>query len=253
MADQEAQPNDTDTFKIPFVEVDGTKYFSDRFYLNTTIHDAVSNTPLTSDAYRSYNKNCSCGGRIPPPLFDREELINSLDLQACVIGTYNINLSWLSTTFPQLCGPNATVPTLCLHGQKGLAKKIEGLQNQRGEADDDSSAEDCDVNLVPEEGWRRTQKSDTMAGSLSFGNQFYLSQVLPRWLPPRYRPPQTPDGSWREMHPKVKDKRVRKRGVHHPKFMILFCKDNSVIVLVSTSNLGPPLTTDGTWLQKSER
>ncbi|KAL7455003.1 hypothetical protein ACHAWC_006594 [Mediolabrus comicus] len=39
-------------------------------------------------------------------------------------------------------------------------------------------------------------------------------------------------------------------GVHHPKFMLLFEKSGSIVVIVSTSNLTPPTALDGSWVQR---
>ena len=41
-------------------------------------------------------------------------------------------------------------------------------------------------------------------------------------------------------------------GVHHPKFMLLFEKSGSIVVIVSTSNLTPPTALDGSWVQRFE-
>ena len=66
-----------------------------------------------------------------PPLFDRAEFINSLDLAAAIVGTYTIgDLEYLAEAFPKLFpsskkndndeSERAHVPTLVLHGQKGF-------------------------------------------------------------------------------------------------------------------------------------
>jgi hypothetical protein len=50
--------------------------------------------------------------------------------------------------------------------------------------------------------------------------------------------------------PAVASKRLSKRGVHHPKFMLLFEKSGSLVVVVSTSNLTSQESLDGVWLQR---
>jgi Tyrosyl-DNA phosphodiesterase len=42
----------------------------------------------------------------------------------------------------------------------------------------------------------------------------------------------------------------KKRGVHHPKFMILFETSGSVVVVVSTANLVQTKTVEGSWVQR---
>ena len=67
-------------------------------------------------------------GEHRPPLFDRAKFINSLDLAAAIIGTFTIGSEeFLSEAFPKLFpsangknGGSNYVPTLVLHGQKGL-------------------------------------------------------------------------------------------------------------------------------------
>lgn len=75
-----------------------------------------------------------------PPLFNRAEFINSLDLAAAIVGTYTIgDMEYLSETYPKLFPSSSAtlstddslgrttssyhkshVPTLVLHGQKGF-------------------------------------------------------------------------------------------------------------------------------------
>lgn len=250
---KENQGTTASPFAPSYVEVGGTKFFSDRFYLNRAASDGSDTSSLASSAYSLYNKDCSCGARKPPPLFDRAKLVSSLDLEACILATYVVDLRYLAKDFPTLCGPNSTVPTLLLHGHKGLPKKWE-KSRERQDVEDDSSVEECDINMVPEEGWRRTQSGELSSKTVpdNLGDNFYVSQVLPRWLPPKHRPSWSKGGSWRQTHPSAKTKRVRKQGVHHPKYMILFCKDGSVVVLVSTSNLTKQSSTDATWCQRFE-
>jgi len=41
-------------------------------------------------------------------------------------------------------------------------------------------------------------------------------------------------------------------GVHHPKFFLLFERSGSLVVIVSTSNLTPQTSTEGSWVQRFE-
>ena len=247
---------------VPFVEVDGINYYSDRFYLHRTIVDPpvpesnVASRARTDSAHSAY---CSCK---VPPLLDRVSLIHSLDLKAVICATFTLDLAWMSTTFPQLCGPKANIPTLILHGQKGLATRIEEQKKAANHQDCDSSSdeEDFDVtcekanapiaatgkedNSPPEEGWGNAlQQPEFQYDSL--GPSFHLTQILPRWLP-RSKESQY---ATREERRKHCESRL---GVHHPKYMILFTKDGSVIVLVSTGNLTSPRATDASWMQRFE-
>jgi len=42
------------------------------------------------------------------------------------------------------------------------------------------------------------------------------------------------------------------RGVHHPKFFLLFERSGSLVVIISTSNLTPQNSTEGSWVQRFE-
>jgi hypothetical protein len=112
---------------VPSVEVDGVTYKSDRFYLNTTT--SVDDGNGTENGNKS-TSNCTCGSQQPPPLFDREKLVQSLDLKAAILGTFTTDLNWMAKTFPQLVGPTSTVPTLILHGHKGLMKRLNPVEEE---------------------------------------------------------------------------------------------------------------------------
>ena len=42
------------------------------------------------------------------------------------------------------------------------------------------------------------------------------------------------------------------RGVHHPKFFLLFERSGSLVIIVSTSNLTPQTAMEGSWVQRFE-
>eukprot|EP00978_Attheya_sp_CCMP212_P014711 scaffold37608_cov44-Attheya_sp.AAC.2 len=89
---------------VPSVQLpNGTTYLSDRFYLNA--HESSSSSRGTSSVV----------------LFDRAQLVASLDLVAAVIGTYTLNPEAISRELPTLVSSHAVVPTLVLHGHKGLS------------------------------------------------------------------------------------------------------------------------------------
>eukprot|EP00984_Skeletonema_dohrnii_P001064 scaffold331_cov123-Skeletonema_dohrnii-CCMP3373.AAC.4 len=152
--------------EIPYVSADAgrTRYYADRFYLDAPTslleYQVDKNKKLASLSYnptRRDNLYCNkCGekkaqppprirydhnrNRLPPekppddnnrpPLFDRAEFINSLDLAAAIVGTYTIgDLEYLKEAFPKLfpssknvdgSSVRSHVPTLVLHGQKGF-------------------------------------------------------------------------------------------------------------------------------------
>jgi len=51
---------------------------------------------------------------------------------------------------------------------------------------------------------------------------------------------------------KDEDTKTVQWGVHHPKFFLLFERSGSLVVVVSTSNLTPQTSTEGSWVQRFE-
>ena len=133
---------------------DGTIYKSDRFYLHAAQGDEDITNPNDSKNHNgnslrisdSTTSPCTCGARRPPPLFDREKLLQSLELEAAILGTFTVDLKWMSSAFPQLVGRQATVPTLILHGQKGLTKQtlheVEDASVDGGSSDSNDDLSD---------------------------------------------------------------------------------------------------------------
>ncbi|CAB9512602.1 expressed unknown protein [Seminavis robusta] len=242
-------------FEVPFLEVEGVKYYSDRFYLNRTLLDPPQSSPPSNQSavYSHYNKDCSCGARQAPPLLDLSKLIASLDVKAAILATYTLSPRWIAKAYPKLCGPEGTVPTLILHGQKGLSKRLEKKQKDTANDSEDSDSDDdadMDYDQVPEESWRKEGKarfSEKKQEEPIIGPSVHFTEVFPRWLPQKDRPtsPLTSDNSWR--------KKVQKKiGVHHPKYTILFLHDGSTVVCVSTSNHTHPYAVDASWVQRFE-
>jgi len=138
---------------VPFVEIDGTPYYSDRFYLNTSLLEshrkrgsegadkgsaAATGKGDEGDRVagsRSTSSCCRCGRgsssnrdlrqqpvATPPPLFDRSKLVESLHLKAAILGTYCFEVATLQSEFPSLFGSSNgddNIPTLVLHGHRG--------------------------------------------------------------------------------------------------------------------------------------
>ena len=83
---------------VPSVRVDGIDYKCDRFYL----HAMGDDEPAVGTG-----DHCRCGSDQPPPLFQREKLVHSLNLRAAILGTFSIDLEWFQNVFPQLIGPSS--------------------------------------------------------------------------------------------------------------------------------------------------
>lgn len=241
---------------VPSIQVDGCTYFSDRFYLNRTISDDLN--PQVAE--------CSCGAKNPPVLFDRSRLVASLSLKAAIFATYNFEPCSIASEFPTLLNSEHPIPTLILHGQKGFNNK-----NNKTTADDDDDAS-CrsleetdesqqDLSLATQEETNTNLDSaickhgptfhdrKQMIDELDDAPLTFFSRVLPTWLPPDQVPLEilTEAGT---VSKEVLEQRIRKKGVHHPKYMLLFETSGSLVVVISTSNLNEPTTTDASWIQR---
>lgn len=296
---------------VPSITVDGNVYLSDRFYLLRPDDDPMS----------PQDESCKCGAHGPPPLLDKSRLLASLDLRAAILGSYTVDINFVRQELPTLFGG---VPTLVVHGHKGLKKRIEDASRKGGKKitqmnfsesneslskraritseqenvvvldssdDDDDDNFQCSAGLgddapsaaaikkedetPPEEGWLNEdgELSDNDGLPCDLPHNFHLTQILPTWLPP-----DAPvHSSWctkeqtkaklpahlividsddelerKGVDPGIVKARVQKRGVHHPKFMILFERSGSVIVMVTTSNLTKQTSVDGAWIQRFE-
>jgi hypothetical protein len=131
---------------VPYVTIDGHRYYSDRFYLNVSALDNdKKNVPTATSAQESTaaaDSKCNCGraNNRPPPLLDRSRLVESLSLKAAILATYTVEPDAVMNEFPCLFGPAATVPTLVLHGQKkwtAYRKSEIKKRNAPGEQDYD--------------------------------------------------------------------------------------------------------------------
>lgn len=147
--------------------------------------------------------------------------------------------------------------------------------------DDSSDDEDNDTNLKssvcikeeepPEEAALRFLESGSDQ-DVSLGPLVHLTEILTTWLPPdvRHEIDKTKKMTQNDndrvialdsdddeddcgVDPLVVKGRLKKRGVHHPKFMILFETSGSVVVVVSTSNLTREHAVDASWVQRFEQ
>lgn len=106
---------------VPYVSIDGVKFFADRFYLNAPT--GLDGFHAASSSTQKRLGECAC--QETPPLFDIVKLVESLDLEAAIVSTYSMDLEWMHTAMPKLfpqVGKRTlkSVPTLVLHGDKGL-------------------------------------------------------------------------------------------------------------------------------------
>ena len=281
---------------VPSVRVDGIDFKCDRFYL----HAMGDDEPAVGTG-----DHCRCGSDQPPPLFQREKLVHSLNLRAAILGTFSIDLEWFQNAFPQLIGPSSTIPTLVLHGQKGLSKQLE-KETKKATVEDDhgsvreehssespinfrfpcfspnsSRATDDDISTIDGGSSLKTQEDPVLSpgwklltpqrpsvkrnrdvqnilssnqgakpqnrskDASELGQNFHLTQVLSAWLPNQA------DSKVTHENNDTKDPHLEsKRGVHHPKFMLLFETSGDLIIVVSTANLTPTKSVEGSWVQR---
>jgi len=257
----------------------GPKFYSDRFYLDATIYD----DDTKDDSNVQKTTGCCCGVSDPPPLFSRSKLVESLHLKAALMGTFSLEPAALVQEFPSLFGQGATVPTLVLHGKKGwtVDALLDGDEPEstpppmdeysRGDddshgarsSDDDDSLAGCSIGTQEEVTVEVSKKCRNVKAfaspetkkpsPLQFPETVHFSEILPTWLPPEFMPAsysKAVDPETGTLQTTIIDKRVYRRGVHHPKFMILLEQSGSVVVVVSTSNLSSPVSTEGSWVQR---
>ncbi len=297
-----------------FIEIDDIAYFSDRFYLHRLPTD---DDPMSQ---QQYPWSCSCGARGSPPLLDISRLVASLDLQAAILATYTLDPEWMQVALPSMFGPDAKIPTLVLHGQKGFSsgspKATSTFNKTEQDPDspcrdeshslhhtktspqqpqvvdsiikiaggDEEEEEDCDNescfwntqdNILPPllatiatpqkstspsamphyksatpirnkkrgtSTMQHAMSSPTrpLASSSSVSPCTYFTKVEPVWVPPS-------DATTARL-----EEKERKRGVHHPKYMLLLERRGSLVVVISTANLTLPSSVDASWIQRFE-
>lgn len=96
----------------------------------------------------------------------------------------------------------------------------------------------------------------------SFDGQVFFTQILPAWCKPILPKDLSPkkraraaQSAWKgeadEFNKKEEDS-TSKMGCNHPKFFLLFEKSGSLVVIITTSNLTPGTSTEGSWVQRFE-
>ena len=183
--------DDNNDHSCPFILVDGNRYYADRFYLLTPNGDEACATatppPLCT---------CTCGAQQPPPTLDRARLIQSLDLDAVILGTYTVSPSYVMNLFDN-------IPTLVLHGHKGLESRLAthsnhnrttnssmlGLQHPHIINKPDfvlSSAIIKDEEVPPEEEcFDQQSPNDEQTTIRTLPSTLYMTRILTTWLPDR--------------------------------------------------------------------
>jgi hypothetical protein len=160
---------------VPFVDIHGTKFYSDRFYLNATLCDDTDHDDFLNEAQ---SNECHCGAKNPPPLFSRSALVQCCqkDLKAVIFGTYTFDLATLQQEFPSLFGACAKTPCLVLHGKKGWSKVARTSRVENGDDDPESAPkedeyvdhkDDCSISL-------ETQDEETIESSKLFDHHSTL-------------------------------------------------------------------------------
>lgn len=221
------------TTSCEYIVVDGVKFYADRFYLNDSNDGLLPHKHL----------QCECGALQPPPLLSRSKLVASLDLKAAILGTFALSLESMRKEFPSLF--TGDVPCMILHGKKGW-KPPDTIVTSVG------SNDDSDVDSILGE-YTETDP-EMLEASIRIPGSMHFAEIKSTWLPQQ---PSTTMGeglccpNTGALRTSIIEKRLAKRGVHHPKYMLLFEKCGSIVVLVSTANLtAPGVSTDGTWVQR---
>ena len=311
----------TEENNIPYVTIDGTRFYSDRFYLHRigSVNNSQPDTEISSSSLSTSSSSstpspfhCTCGVKQPLPLLDRHRLVQSLDLQCAVLASYTLDKAWLTATFPTLAGPNAsTIPTLVLHGkmdprettkkhdddddtdstasscfaeesdpenccwvshQRGTAAAQDTTKSTMDENDNDDENDDDDdvdnddnddlsIGTQPDDTiqqaasvpWSRppvataqSQQQSTLLSSPPPPTHLQFTQIAPTWTPPANL---VDLARGKRCH----QRRQRKPGVYHPKYMLLLERSGSLVVVVSTANLtggGGGGTTEASWIQR---
>jgi len=222
--------------------------------------------------------DCHCGSHQPPQLLDRQRLVNSLQLKGVIAATYSLDLEWMQDTWPQLAGRQSHVPTLILHGQRGLDERLEcgngnGLArsntNARNASVNDNKNDDADIDSIGslEESWEDrdarasranpqpnnakqrpieiSRARDASSDIFQSSKNLHVTEVRTA----SKRRVSTSVTSEKQAT-STKSKLETKRGVFHPKFMLLFETSGDVVVMVSTANLTGTSTVEGCWLQR---
>jgi hypothetical protein len=249
---------------IPCIEIEGIPFYSDRFYLHRTIYDDDDDDDARGPFphRRNNNNKCHCGVKHPLPLFDRAALIQSLNLKAVIWSTYTMEPEAWASEYPTLFGPDATIPTLVMHGKKGWTwnehtQQQQQQQQQQSVDDEDSIIEEEDVRRDDES--IATQPPDPTIRNHpnkhnyhTFPETVHFSEITTSWIPPNdlARVSRIIDDETGCLSPELLAVRKSCKGVHHPKYMLLFETSGALIVVVSTANMTTSRTIDASWMQR---
>lgn len=243
---EESRNNGSDgLYKPPYVTVNGQRYFSDRFYLNkVNCEEEDYHQQQRSETESLDGTPCHCGARGAPHLFDRSALLKELDLHAAILGTFSLDPQWLVEEFPSLFAEDARVPTLVLHGRKGFQIDCNNKATMSVDSDDDDVS-NCSFD--------QEDPKDSAKEDKAISPNVVWSEITSSWIPPVYVP--LSRAKWLHtdglcLNESLLQYRMFRKGVYHPKFMILLEKSGSVVVVVSTSNLTQPNATDASWVQR---
>ncbi|CAM9674215.1 unnamed protein product, partial [Ectocarpus sp. 8 AP-2014] len=251
-------------------------WLADRFYLNVipVVRESERNgqgedwkisqdTNVKSESNRSGSKHDGGGdsvgrGYANGPFFSLERLVDVVSgnggpgIKAAIFGTMSLQISRLAEEIPSLFSrSNLTVPVLVLHGEKSLRRlrysSTEVIDTTRGEAggggegegegggsDYGTSSDRGEDYILFRESLGKNASSEQRERLKAAGREDrldYWEMSMPA-------------------HVQVEKVRTGGLGVHHPKFGLLFLKDDSLVVYVGTGNLGVDTAIDATWVQR---
>ncbi|CBJ30303.1 conserved unknown protein [Ectocarpus siliculosus] len=250
-------------------------WLADRFYLNVipAVRESERNgqgedwkisqdTNVKSESNRSGSKHDGGGdsvgrGYANGPFFSLERLVDVVSgkggpgIKAAIFGTMSLQIGRLAEEIPSLFSrSNLTVPVLVLHGEKSLRRlrdsSAEVINTTRGEAaggggGGKGGASDYRTNsdhgadyILFRESLGKNASSEQRERLKAAGREDrldYWEMSMPA-------------------HVQVEKVHTGGLGVHHPKFGLLFLKDDSLVVYVGTGNLGVDTAIDATWVQR---
>ena len=180
-----------------------TYFYSDRFYLNTSVFDQNDDNNHNNNNHhkngnqRTPTTRCTCGAANsnstpPTPLLSRRRLVESLQLSAAILGTYTCGSDdWLAQEYPSLFGGGgggnssnssssspATVPTLVLHGRRRYHYQTGTNTDDNKVGGDDSKPESQDSSSYPSV--EETQTATTVLGvELKEATSFFSTENEP--------------------------------------------------------------------------
>jgi len=216
--------------QLDHIEVDGVKFYNDRFYLNEP-----TNTKKATQCSSTEENSVL-------PLFNRSKLISSLDLSAAIVGTYTFDPLWLHHELPMLFPQPSKATTAKLQGDFIAAPEIKSVPTLLLHGLHESSLMKMRHKIKKSN--QSYQEIDTLPSL--FNKSVNVSRVQPTWIPPSSSSENKGNAKKASSHENQK----RFQGVHHPKYFLLFEKRGSIVIIISTHNLTKPTSTDATWIQR---